>query len=122
MAKILLIEDDVDIADNTILFLEHKKHQVTHVASGMDGLEQMRFGKFDLVILDGHLPDLDGLEVCINYREEGGTMPILMASGRSNSMDQKRGKDAGVNAYVIKPYSLIELETQIDSLLSSVHS
>jgi DNA-binding response OmpR family regulator len=119
MAKILLVEDDLDIADNTILFLEIKNHNVTHVTSGMDGLEQMRFGEFDIVILDGNLPDMDGLEVCSAYREEGGKTPILMATGRSHSSDQKRGVEAGVTAYVVKPYSLNLLQEQIDLLLAS---
>lgn len=117
MTRILLVEDDDDIADNTIIFLEHKNYEVVHVDSGMDGLEQMRFGSFDLIILDGRLPDMDGLEVCSNYRAEGGTAPILMASGRSNPDDQRRGKAAGVSAYIVKPFSLNELEKQIDDLL-----
>lgn len=119
MAKILIIEDDLDIADNTVLFLRHKKHTVTHVTSGLDGLEQLRYGKFDLAILDGHLPDMDGFDVCKAYREEGGEVPILMATGRSDAADMQKGKDCGVSSYVVKPYSLMELDKHIGALLPS---
>ena len=117
MAKILLVEDDQDIADNTLLFLEIRKHDVMHVATGTDGLEQLRYGEFDLVLLDGNLPDMDGLEVCRKYRAEGGKVPILMTSGRSNLEDQRKGKDAGISAYLVKPYSLSDLEREVKLLL-----
>ncbi len=117
VAKILLVEDDQDIADNAMLFLKHRKHNVLHVTSGLDGLEQLRYGKFDLAILDGNLPDMDGLDVCKTFREEGGTTPILMATGRSDSSEIQKGKDAGVNAYIIKPYSLADLEQNVGALV-----
>lgn len=120
MAKILLVEDDEDIADNMVLFLEHNGHHVVQVASGADGLEQMRYGNFDVVLLDGHLPDMDGLEVCRTYRQEGGRTPILMATGRSKSDDLQRGADAGVSAYIVKPFTLSELAAQVNALLQSV--
>ena len=118
MAKILLVEDDVDIADNAVLFLKFKKHTVLHVTSGLDGLEQLRYGKFDIAILDGHLPDMDGLEVCKTYRDEGGTAPVMMATGRSDAADMQRGTEAGVSAYIVKPYSLTDLEKNIEKLLT----
>ncbi len=118
MAKILLIEDDEDIADNTILFLELRKHEVMHVCSGVDGLEQIRFGNFDLAIMDGNLPGMDGLEIAKTYRDEGGTTPILMSSGRSHAEDRQRGVEAGVSSYIVKPYSLSELESAINDLLA----
>lgn len=120
MAKILLVEDDEDISDNAALFLEHKGHQVTIVDNGADGLEQMRYGNFEIIILDGHLPDMDGLELCNSYREEGGKVPVLMATGRSSSADQQRGQEVGVNGYIVKPYSLEDLLIKINSILSSV--
>lgn len=119
MARILLIEDDPDIADNAIVFLEHKEHDVVHVSKGMDGLEQMRFGEFDLVILDGNLPDMDGLDVCKSYREEGGILPIIMASGRASQQEKRQAASAGANAYIVKPYSLKDLQDEIESLISS---
>ena len=117
VAKILLVEDDQDIADNAMLFLKHRKHNVMHVTSGLDGLEQLRYGKFDLAILDGNLPDMDGLDIAKTFREEGGKTPILMATGRSDSAEIQKGKDAGVNAYLIKPYSLADLEQHVSSLV-----
>ena len=122
MARILLIEDDEDIADNTTLFLEIRKHEVTHVASGTDGLEQLRYGNFDLAIMDGNLPDMDGIDVCGKYRADGGKVPVLMTSGRSDPEDQKRGYDAGVSSYIVKPYSLTQLENEIKALLGAVSS
>jgi len=117
VAKILLVEDDQDIADNAMLFLKHRKHNVLHVTSGLDGLEQLRYGKFDLAILDGNLPDMDGLDVAKTFRDEGGTTPILMATGRSDSSEIQKGKEAGVNAYIIKPYSLADLEQNVGALV-----
>ncbi|MBX9772487.1 MAG: response regulator [Candidatus Obscuribacterales bacterium] len=120
MARILLIEDDEDIADNTMLFLEIRKHEVVHVGCGTDGLEQLRYGNFDLVLLDGNLPDMDGIDVCTTFRSEGGKLPVLMTSGRSNVEDQKRGIQAGVTSYIVKPYSLNDLEREINTLLAAV--
>lgn len=119
MARILLIEDDEDIADNTILFLEHKTHQVVHVISAADGLEQMRYGSFDLIICDGHLPDMDGLAICKTYRDEGGSVPILMSSGRSNPDDKRRSQEVGITAYIVKPFTLEQLEQSVDSLIAA---
>lgn len=120
MAKILLVEDDEDISDNTALFLEHMGHQVCIVDNGTDGLEQMRYGNFDIIILDGHLPDMDGLELANTYREEGGRLPVLMATGRSSAADQQRGQEIGVNGYIVKPYSLEDLLGKVNSILASV--
>lgn len=117
MARILLVEDDAELSGTLKLVLSSHKHQITTVLTGFEGLEQMRFGEYDAIILDGMLPDMDGLQVCKAYRADGGTAPILMLTGRAESASVRAGFDAGVNAYLKKPFGVRELLESIQNLV-----
>jgi DNA-binding response OmpR family regulator len=119
MARILLVDDDEDLSVMIEAWLSSRGHKVLAVFSGADGLEQMRFGKFDLIILDGHLPDMEGIDICREYRGEGGKVPILMLSGNTNRDDLERGLAAGVNEYMCKPVKFAAMAIKLDTLLQT---
>ena len=95
MASILLVEDDTDLASAIKLWFERKGYVIENVTTGAEALECIRFEKFDLIILDGHLPDMTGVEICSHYRTGGGTSPVLMLSGLSAADEIAAGLAAG---------------------------
>ncbi len=118
MANILLVEDDVELSGTLTMVLASKNHQVTTALTGTEGLEQMRFGDFDAIILDGMLPDMDGTAICRTYRQDGGKAPVLMLTGRVDASSVRDGMEAGASAYLKKPFGVRELLSSLDSLLS----
>lgn len=109
MAKILLVEDDAELCGTLQMVLAGQKHNVTAVLNGLEGLEQSLYGQFDLIILDGFLPDMHGVEICRRYRAEGGTAPVLMLTGRVDPGSVSEAKNAGATAYLKKPFGIKEL-------------
>ena len=82
MAKILLVEDDRELAEVVADWLSGDMHTVEYVNNGLDALERLRFYSYDLIVLDLGLPRLSGLEVCKQFRAGGGTLPVLMLTGK----------------------------------------
>jgi DNA-binding response OmpR family regulator len=119
MATILLVEDDRFLSDTLRSYLEFKNHVIDRAFEGPEALEKMRFGSYDVVVLDWQLPELDGIDVCGQYRQSGGTAPILMLTGRSDPMEMQRATDAGASAFLRKPFKLDELESAVEKLLAS---
>lgn len=117
MANILLIEDDPELSSTLTMVLTSKRHTVTTVLNGIDGLEHARFGDFDAIILDGMLPDMDGNCVCRMYLEEGGKAPVLMLTGRVEPAAVRDAMEAGASAYLKKPFGVRELLDSLDKLL-----
>lgn len=111
MAKILLAEDDVDIATPLTRALQREGHEVQHVIDGRDA--EKFAGTADMLILDLGLPGRDGLEVCRNLRAQGNLLPILMLSARADELDLVIGLDAGADDYVAKPFRSAELMARI---------
>lgn len=115
--KILLIEDDQEIAKTIISWFESERYAVTHSARGDDGLALLKDGNYDLAIIDWELPGLSGTEICRHYRQTKGTMPILVLTGKSMIADRVEGLDAGADDYLTKPFSLKELSARVRALL-----
>lgn len=114
---ILLLEDNRDIAANIFEYLEPRGHVLDYAASGPEGLRLALEGRFDLVILDLMLPGMDGLEVCRQLRAQSEVnLPILMLTARDTLDDKLRGFDAGADDYLVKPFSLQELEARVLAL------
>lgn len=122
LASILLVEDDTDLAFAIKLWFERKGYAIQNVTTGAEAFECIRFDQFDLIILDGHLPDMTGVEICTQYRTNGGTSPVLMLSGLSNDAEIAAGLAAGANEYLAKPFVMTELAKRIDALLLPVSS
>jgi DNA-binding response OmpR family regulator len=108
--RVLLIEDDADIAEVIAHQLEKVGLQVESARSGEAGLEAARRGT-DLVLLDLNLPGMDGLEVCRKLRGEAATahVPVVIVSARADEVDRVLGLEMGADDYVVKPFGLKEL-------------
>lgn len=117
MAKIILVEDDLEIAANLKAWLEKDKHVVDHVANGNDGLDRLIHFQYDLAILDWQLPGMQGADICSEVRKRGSDMAILMLTSRSTLDDRVKGLDSGAYDYMVKPCSLDELSARIRALL-----
>ena len=118
MAKILIVEDDVDLSYNIKRFLMSENHAVEVMADGAETLEHLRFYQYDLIVLDLMLPgSLSGLDVCKQYRASGGVTPILILTGKTKIEDKEIGLDLGADDYLTKPFHLRELSARLRALL-----
>lgn len=116
--RILIIEDNPDIVANLYEYFEPLGHELDNARTGHAGLARAAEQNFDVIVLDGMLPGLDGLEVCRRLREElHCNTPVLMLTARDTVNDKVKGLRAGADDYLVKPYSLIELEARLDALL-----
>jgi DNA-binding response OmpR family regulator len=119
VARILIVEDDRDIAELIAHALGKAGHATERCRSGSDGLATVRASLPDLVVLDLMLPGLDGLSVCQALRAEATTaaVPILMLTARGEESDRVAGLEIGADDYVTKPFSPKELVARIGALL-----
>ena len=115
--KILVVEDEVLLADSMKALLQGNGFEVDCVHTGGDGVSYARTGIYDLLILDVMLPELNGLEVARTVRAERCTVPILMLTARSGVEDEIEGLDAGADYYLTKPFDSRKLLACINALL-----
>jgi DNA-binding response OmpR family regulator len=114
--RILLIEDDVALAEALVEVLSEQDYVIDRVTDGEAGWERASSLEYDLILLDIMLPKLDGFSLCQRLREHGLGMPILMLTARDTTMDKVTGLDAGADDYVVKPIDLQELLARIRAL------
>jgi len=112
MSKILIVEDEVAIAELEKDYLELSGFEVEVENDGMTGLARALAEEFDLFILDLMLPGIDGFEICKRIREKKNT-PILMVSAKKDDIDKIRGLGLGADDYVTKPFSPSELVARV---------
>jgi two-component system OmpR family response regulator len=117
MAKILVIEDDKQLAKMVVDWLQNEKHTVDVVHDGKEGLDRLQFYSFDLAILDWELPSMNGPQILSEFRSKGGTIPIIMLTGKSELNDKVAGFDAGADDYLTKPFHPRELSVRLRALL-----
>lgn len=110
--KILLIEDDTQIARFVELELEHEGYQVEKFDNGYDGVNILKEEDFDLLLLDIMLPGIDGIEVCRQVREFSD-IPIIMLTAKSELENKVEGLDTGADDYLTKPFEIEELLARI---------
>jgi two-component system, OmpR family, response regulator len=115
--RIIVVEDDRDLADGISRSLSKTGHAVDVVTDGLLAEAALRATSYDLVILDLQLPKRNGLEVLRHYRSAGGQAPVLILTARSTVEDRVSGLDAGADDYLAKPFDLHELEARVRSLL-----
>ncbi|MEJ2257758.1 MAG: response regulator transcription factor [Woeseiaceae bacterium] len=115
--RILVIEDERDIAELIRLHLDDLGHRVTITADGHNGLRTASAGSWDLIILDLRLPGIDGLEICRRLRRNSDAVPILMLTSKSSELDRVVGLEIGADDYVTKPFSIMELIARIKAIL-----
>jgi DNA-binding response OmpR family regulator len=117
MKKILLIEDDERIVELIDIHLKDIFCESTKAFSGEEGLQYALNKKFDLIILDIMLPDMNGVEICRNIRAERNNTPIMMLTARSEEIDKVIGFETGADDYLTKPFSIRELIVRIKAVL-----
>ncbi len=117
MSRLLIIEDEVAIAELEKDYLELSGFEVEIESDGMVGLKRALSEDFDMYILDLMLPGLDGFEICRQIREEKNT-PILMVSAKKDDIDKIRGLGLGADDYITKPFSPSELVARVKAHLA----
>jgi DNA-binding response OmpR family regulator len=119
MSRILVVEDDPDIAELLRHFLERSGHAVDVIAQGTDALARLRDQPADLAILDRMLPGIDGLEVCRQVRATPALadLPIIMVTARAEESDRIVGLELGADDYITKPFSAKEVVARVNALL-----
>lgn len=117
MAKVLVIEDEPDFSELIGSWLKNEHYTVEVVGNGEDGLDRLKFYKYDVIILDWVLPGVSGVEVCRTFRNSGGVTPILMLTSKKHVDEKEAGLDAGADDYLTKPFELKELSARVRALL-----
>lgn len=117
MENILIVEDDIAIAELEKDYLELSGFQVTMITEGPKGLKEALSGDYQLIILDLMLPGLDGFEICRQVREEKD-IPILLVSAKKEDIDKIRGLGLGADDYMTKPFSPSELVARVKAHLA----
>ena len=116
--RILIVEDNTDIAENIADFLELQGHLLDFALDGIGGLHLALTQDYDAIILDIMLPGMDGLTFCRKLRKEGEKdTPVLMLTARDTLSDKLEGFEAGADDYLVKPFELEELSARIRSLV-----
>jgi two-component system OmpR family response regulator len=116
-ARILLIEDDREIAEEMASELLDRGYVVCHVATGLEGAEEARRGRYDLLIVDALLPGCDGFSIIQGLRRDRIQVPVLVVSALGAVNDRVRGLKVGGDDYVTKPFALPELAARVEALL-----
>jgi len=118
--RVLIIEDNQDIAELVKLHLRDCEAEADVESGGTAGLARARSRNYDLVILDLMLPGLDGLEICRRLREHRAYVPILMLTAKSSELDRVLGLEMGADDYLTKPFSIRELVARVRAIFRRV--
>jgi len=115
--RVLVVEDEEDIAIPLVRTLEREGYDVQWVDSGQKALDELESRSADVVILDLGLPDMDGLEVCRKARGAGYDGAIMIVTARAGELDRVVGLDYGADDYLAKPFGLAELQARVRALI-----
>ena len=119
MASILIVEDDIDIAQGIAEFLEVKNHELDFAYNGKQAMSLLSQNQYQLVLLDINLPFIDGFDVCRSMLTQHLThTPVIIMSARSSEQDVLKGFDSGAWDYLVKPFSLAELSARVTACLA----
>lgn len=116
MTKILIVEDEQNLARFIELELKHEQYEVEIENDGQSGLDRALKYNFDLILLDLMLPNINGLEICRQIRQVQNT-PIIMITAKSDTYDKVVGLDYGADDYIVKPFDIEELLARIRAML-----
>ena len=115
--RLLLVEDDQDIAALVTLHLGDLPAEVVHHANGTDALHAATASDWELIILDLRLPGISGLDICKKLRQQGDHTPILMLTAKTTELDRVLGLELGADDYLTKPFSPMELTARVRAIL-----
>lgn len=118
--QILIVEDDKDISELLEIHLQELGYNVTKSANGKKGLEIVRHGIMDFIILDVSLPDMNGLEICKEVRKMNNYIPIIFLSAQSEEIDKVIGLEIGADDYLTKPFSIRELIARVKAIFRRI--
>ena len=116
MAKLLIVDDEEKIREVVREYAEFDGYEVTEAADGREAVALCRINDFDIIIMDIMMPKLDGFSACKEIRKEKNT-PVIMMSARSEEYDKLFGFELGIDDYVTKPFSIMELISRIKAVL-----
>ncbi|ETA74839.1 response regulator transcription factor [Ligilactobacillus equi] len=119
MSKILIVEDEKNLARFVELELQHEGYETKACKNGREGLEAALEEEWDAILLDLMLPELNGLEVCRRVRQVKNT-PIIMMTARDSVIDRVSGLDHGADDYIVKPFAIEELLARLRAVLRRV--
>ena len=114
--RVLLVEDEIRMAEALCEILRLEKYEVDHYANGIDGLAAIESNIYDIVILDVMLPGMNGYEIAKRVRNQGITTPILMLTAKAEIDDKVTGLDSGADDYLTKPFMTKELLARLRAL------
>ena len=114
--KILVVDDEKTLVKGMKFNLENEGYEVECAYDGAAALELAREGRFDLIILDVMMPEMDGLEACMKIREFSN-VPIIMLTAKSEDADKLMGFECGADDYLTKPFNILELKARVRALL-----
>lgn len=117
MAKILIVEDEKDLASLIEGWLSREHYLVEVAHDGTTALEKLKTSTYDVVVLDWMLPELSGIDVCRQYRAQGGNAGVIMLTAKESINEKEVGFTAGVDDYMTKPFELKELAMRIRAQL-----
>jgi DNA-binding response OmpR family regulator len=120
--RILVVEDEQDIAELIALHLRDNRFEVTIAADGHEGMRHAFARDWDLVILDIKLPGPDGLSICRSLRREKSYLPIVMLTSKTSELDRVLGLELGADDYVSKPFSVSELVARVKAVFRRIDS
>lgn len=123
MAKLLVVDDEPDVsAIISMAFQYHRpEHDITEARSGREALRHVRESRYDLVILDVSMPEMDGLEVLRRIRETSD-LPVILLTAKGMEQDKVRGLELGADDYVVKPFGHKELIARVEAVLRRVRT
>ncbi len=117
MAKVLLVEDDEEVAHMVLDWLQGQLHVVDVIANGLEALELLLRSQYDVVVLDWGLPGISGIEILQSMRKHAIATPVLMLTGRSALAEKESGLDQGADDYLTKPFEMREFGARLRALL-----
>lgn len=117
MAKLLIVEDDLDLAELIKSRLESEHHVVEHCANGKDARDLLMVQEFDLIVLDWELPGMSGIEICSDLRANRINTPVIMLTSKSGISEKVSGLQSGADDYLTKPFNALELAARVQALL-----
>ena len=117
MANLLIVDDEQSIRALIRKYAVFDGYEVEEASDGMEAIEKFRKGKFDLIIMDVMMPELDGFSACREIRKQDEKVPIIMLSARGEEYDRIHGFEIGVDDYVVKPFSPRELLMRVGAVL-----
>ena len=117
MARLLLVEDNLDLVKKVKEWLAWEQHVVDAVHLAEDGWQMLNTSSYDVIILDIMLPDMSGLELLKRFRLAGGVTPVIMLTGKADLDSKEKGLDAGADDYITKPFHVRELSARLRAVL-----